>query len=48
MVLVNVMQLIKKKQEFSGGSIIIDNSTCLNFNNKDLVDKYSTIQIKNK
>ena len=38
----------KKKQEFSGGSIIIDNSTCLNFNNKDLVDKYSTIQIKNK
>ena len=38
----------KKKQEFSGGSIIVNNSTCLNFINNDLVDKYSSIQIKSK
>lgn len=38
----------KKKQEFSGGSIIVNNSACLNFINNDVVDKYSSIQIKNK
>tara|TARA_B100000579_G_scaffold151867_1_gene123412 strand:- start:1162 stop:2169 length:1008 start_codon:yes stop_codon:yes gene_type:complete len=38
----------KKKQEFSGGSIIVNNSTCLNFINNDVVDKYSSIQIKSK
>ena len=37
-----------KKQEFGGGSIIVNNSACLNFINNDIIDKYSSIQIKNK
>jgi hypothetical protein len=37
-----------KKQEFDGGSIIVNNSACLNFINKDIIDKYSLIQIKNE
>ena len=37
-----------KKQEFSGGSISINNSSCKNFNNKKFKDKYSSIEIKNE
>ena len=35
-----------KKQEFSGGSISVGSSSCTNFYNKKVVDKYSLIEIE--
>ena len=37
----------KKKQEFSGGNIYIDNSECSNYNYLTKVDNFSSVKIKN-